>query len=290
MRIREPVVAGQFYPDEPKACRRAIESMLPPVDRPQFTDSLIGGLVPHAGWSYSGPVATTVFAALAASCQPKVVILFGGMHRHRGREAAVFGSGRWESPLGPVAIDARLVERILGYGNQIIDDPHAHEQEHSIEVQVPLVRHFFPEATVVPIMVPPTRAAVGAGEAVGRTLKAYRYQAVIVGTTDLTHYGPGYGFEPSGSGPPAHRWAKEENDRHFIDLVCDMNTDGLIDEARTKKNACSAGAATATLAACGVLGATRGILLEHTSSAEVYLGRGDLEPENFVGYAGMVLA
>jgi AmmeMemoRadiSam system protein B len=212
------------------------------------------------------------------------VILFGGVHRHHGQKAAIFASGRWETPLGPVEIDNRLTDRILGQTNLIADDPYAHETEHSLEVQMPFVKHLFPEARIVPVMVPPISQADEVGEAVARTLETYKYDAVIVGTTDLTHYGPDYGFTPEGIGPKANAWAKVENDRRFVDLLCTLKPKELVREATEHKNACSSGAAAATLGAVIGLGATEGVLLEHTTSAEVLPG----DQYDSVGYAGVI--
>lgn len=293
MRVREPVVAGQFYPADPERCRLDVEDLV----RAASTASAIpldrtpaGGLVPHAGWVYSGSVAAAVLTRLAAARQPGVIVLFGGVHRSRGRQAAMFGDGRWETPLGPVTVDARLAERVLGHSNLILEDPYAHEDEHSIEVQMPLVARLFPKARVLPIMVPPIPDAHQVGEAVARTLNAYHYDALIVGTTDLTHYGPAYGFTPRGMGSAARTWAKEENDRRFISLVCHMNEQEVVPEAVTRRNACSGGATAATIAACRKLGATSGILLQHTTSAEVTLARFGSEAEDSVGYAGIIFA
>lgn len=292
MRIRETVVAGQFYSADSGKCRAELSALLDTAagrdeDRLQPSGKIIGGLVPHAGWMCSGAVAAKVFRAMADARTPSVVVLFGGVHRFRGREAAVFGDGRWETPLGSIEIDSRLADRILGQTNLIVDDPFAHESEHSLEVQIPFVVTLFPNAKIVPIMVPPTARAPEVGEAVARTIQSYKYDALIVGTTDLTHYGPNYGFTSHGVGAEGNRWAREENDRRFIELVCDMRTAQIVEEAMTRRNACSAGAVAATMAAVRGLGATRGVLLEHTTSSDVLAGG---EMSDSVGYAGIVFS
>jgi len=291
MMIRDPIVSGQFYEEQEGACRAGVAALLAdlqPVSSP--TGHWYGGLVPHAGWVCSGTVAAHVFKTLAASRRPQTVVLFGGTHRYTGRAAAMFGHGCWATPLGRVAIDSRLAERIAGHTSLIADDAFAHEQEHSIEVQVPFVQHLFPDAKIVPIMVPSTPRAHEVGEAVARTLGAYDYDAVLVGTTDLTHYGPRYGFTPEGVGPQANRWAKEVNDRRFVDLLCGLKHDRLVAEATQYKNACSSGAAAATLGAVRALGATEGVLLAHTSSSEVLQQRVDNPLDDSVGYAGVAFA
>lgn len=297
MRVREPVVAGQFYAASADQCRLDLEQLLlaaraqgaaehqPPKGTP-----LYGGLVPHAGWVYSGSVAARVFCALAEATRPQTIICFGGVHRSRGREAAMFADGRWDSPLGPMTIDSRLGERVLSQTNLIIDDPFAHEHEHSIEVQMPFMSRLFPGAKFLPIMVPPGPRAAEVGEAVGRTVLAYDYDAIVVGSTDLTHYGPHYGFVPQGVGAAGNAWAKTENDRRFIDLVCELRSSDVVQEAMQHKNACSSGAVAATLAAAAKLGATRGLLLQHTTSSEIMAQHFAEDAEDSVGYAGIVFA
>jgi hypothetical protein len=225
---------------------------------------------------------------MATTATDPVVILFGGVHRYRGKQAAMFAAGRWETPLGRCSVNERLAERILGHTSLIVDDPYAHEEEHSIEVQLPFVQQLFPKVTIVPIMVPPASTAHAVGDSVARTLVAYKYDALILGTTDLTHYGPRYHFVPQGTGRQANAWAKVENDRRFIDLVVKMKSDEVVGEAAERRNACSAGAAAATMSACRVLGATQGVLLRHTTSSEVIAGMGEGDVEDSVGYAGIV--
>lgn len=302
--FRKAIVAGQFYPAGADACRKELEQYLDAAAAERRADApLVGGLVPHAGWRCSGAVAAGVFAALRDSWlarsgrrEPYVIVLFGGVHRYRGRSGALFTSGRWETPLGPVEIDSALCERLLEYAASarrglpglIVGDADAHEEEHSLEVQMPFLRHVFPEAKVAPILVPIDERATEIGQAVGIVLNAYDHDAMIIGTTDLTHYGPRYGFTPRGVGADANAWAKDDNDRRFVELLCSLKADELVPEASSRRNACNSGAAAATVAACVSLGATRGVLLEHTTSCEVLAQDVEGEQADSVGYAGIV--
>ena len=291
MRIREPIVAGQFYPAAPKECEADVTRLLDAVPlSPSAEKHLLGGIVPHAGWTCSGAVAARVFKYLAGTRQPTTVVLLGSVHRHRGKEAAVFGDGRWDTPVGPIEMDARLAERLCGQTNLIVDDPYAHEAEHSIEVQMPFVARLFPSAKVVPIMVPPSPHAVEIGEAIGRTLMLYNYDALVVGTTDLTHYGPSYGFAPRGTGAEGQRWAKTQNDRRLIDLVLRLDGNAIVPEAAEHRNACGSGAVAATVGAVRAMGATVATLLDHTTSAEVLRETASRERADSVGYAGVVFS
>ena len=286
MMIREPAVAGTFYPDSTGDCRRTIEaSFRKRVATPAIDGRIVGGLVPHAGWVCSGRVAASVISAIADQRSCTVFVVFGAVHRMQGPLGALFPGGRWNSPTGPITIDDRLAERVLSHTNLIAEDPYAHESEHSIEVQVPLIQHLFPDARLLPIMVPPSPHAVEIGEAVARTLTAYRYDAVVLASSDLTHYGKRYGFIPQGTGRNGLGWAKEVNDRRLIDLLLNLDAHAVIPEATQHRNACGSGAIAAAVAAAKVLGAERAVLLDHTTSAETV---GPDPENNAVGYAGMV--
>ncbi len=290
MPVREPAVAGQFYPDQASLCRQELNTLSARLPSTATrVERMIGGIVPHAGWMFSGAVTMEVFGALAAGRQPDVIVIFGGVHRYRSKLATVFGSGRWETPIGSVSVDDRLAARMLEASDTLVDDPGAHKTEHSIEVQMPMIAFAFSDVPVVPIMVPPGAAALSAGEAVGRVLVAEDRDAFVVGTTDLTHYGPAYGFTPHGIDAEAFVWAKEENDRRYIDLMCGMDAERAVAEAGAHRNACSSGAVAATIGAAKMLGATRGSLLSHTTSREVLMQSGRAGPVDSVGYAGVVL-
>jgi hypothetical protein len=289
MLVREPIVAGQFYPAGRAACLGQIEAMRPaslPADLPARP---VAGIVPHAGWTFSGRTALAVLEAIRARRTPKTFVLFGAVHR-RGRASAVFPAGRWETPLGPVEVDDWLAREVLARaGDLLADDPLAHEDEHSLEVQLPFIRHLFAGAKIVPIAVLPDERAPEIGRAVGRAIAGHEADAACLGSTDLTHYGPAYGFAPHGSGAEAVRWVRQENDRRMIDLMLRLDADAAVAEAARRMNACGAGAVAATLAAARELGAARGILADYTTSYDVMereTGRGDASA--LVGYAGVV--
>lgn len=295
MMIREPAVAGTFYPRERDRCLADLTGCLQragetPVTVDSTIERAIGGVVPHAGWICSGAVAGRVIREIAARHKPVVVVVFGAIHVTHGSRATVFPSGAWETPLGLAGVDGRLVERFCGQTNLLEPDAHAHEREHSIEVEVPFIQHLLPDSLIVPIMVPATERAAALGTAVGRACKNFGVDAVFLASTDLTHYGPGYGFVPRGVGPDGMKWAKEVNDRRMIDLILAMRESDAVAEAGSNLNACGSGAVAATIAACKAMGARRAMLLEHTTSYEVLTRLGHREAaRDAVGYAGIII-
>ncbi len=286
MRVREPVVAGQFYPTSRARCIAEIEQCLPQQMPANLPDPIVAGVVPHAGWSYSGPIAARVYAAIRAATAPQTIVVLSAMHRWGATRPSVYAAGAWATPLGEVAVDADLAGAVLAEGaGLLVDRPDAHADEHSAEVQMPFIQHLFPEAQVVPILMPADEMAVQVGAVIARTIAAARKRVVVVGTTDLTHYGPRfYGFAPAGIGQPALEWARA-NDRRVIDLMVELRAQEIVAESATHRNACGGGAVAATVAAARQLGAQRGVLLEYTTSHEIMPSG---PASDFVGYAALV--
>ncbi|MDD4890637.1 MAG: AmmeMemoRadiSam system protein B [Phycisphaerae bacterium] len=298
MPVREPVVAGTFYQAGAAACRRDCQALfaeamagLDAAEGPgrHLPERIVGGIVPHAGWIYSGEPAARTLEAIARGRTPATFVIFGAMHLARGREGLLFGSGGWRTPLGDVDVDEPLAATLAAATDLIVASAAAHLEERSIEVQVPLIRHRFPAAKIVPILVPPSGVAHEIGAAVGKAIRSAGADAVVLGSTDLTHYGPRFPFTPRGLGPAALRWAKEVNDAGVIRLVETLAAERVVAETEKNSNACGGGAVAATLAAAAAMGATRGVVLEHVTSYEVMLKRFGERSDDAVGYLSAVL-
>ena len=290
MNVRLPYRAGSFYPASPGRCREDVHCLTDSVDLPtDLPQGLRGGLVPHAGWTYSGKLAAGTLKALCAGGAPKTFVVLGADHTGAARQGEVFDSGAWQTPVGDLSIDEELASALLDAASSLRANPQAHTQEHSIEVQTPLIQILAPEAKFVPITVPPTAPAVQIGEAIGEVLSRGPGPTVVVGSTDLTHHGGHFG-SPHGTGRAGEQWSRQ-NDRRMLDLIEAMEAERIIVEARERMNACGAGAVAATVAACKCLGATRGLCLEYTNSYElIHATMPDYADDTTVGYASVVFA
>ena len=264
----------------------AIEAFLRGFTPPALPGVPVGGVVPHAGWSFSGKTAARVFATLEqGGAKPSTFVFLGALHRLSTDRPALYPRGAWETPLGELPVNESLARELLEADIGVEADPSAHHGEHSIEVSLPFIRHFFPEADFVPIVCPPRRDCPQFGRALGAVLRDK--PVVVLASTDLTHYGEGYGFAPAGSDAGTALRFVNENDGRIIRLVENLDADAIVQEAKSRMNACGSGALAAAVAAARVMGAQKGILVEYTTSYDVY-------PEDpvyrVVGYAGMVLA
>jgi hypothetical protein len=287
---RQPYRAGSFYEAEPKACRRSATAMVNAAALPEdLPEVLYGGLVPHAGWVFSGRTAAATLKALARRGRLERVVLFGADHWGLADGAAVYDKGAWGTPLGEVPIDEEMAQVLLKSCSLLDARPNAHGREHSLEVQLPLMQVLSPQVRIVPVNVSPSDQAAQVGRQIGEALREHFPQASVVGSTDLTHYGPQYGFTPGGVGPGGVQWAKE-NDQRLLKLIQSMQADQIVGETSARQNACGGGAIAAALAACAALGATRGLCLEYTTSADVMEKVYRAASDDAVGYAAVVFA
>ncbi|MEW6250599.1 MAG: AmmeMemoRadiSam system protein B [Planctomycetota bacterium] len=282
--VRPAAFAGRFYPGSPEACAQMAAECL----RGAAAPPAVGAVVPHAGWVYSGAVAAKSLAGIAAF-RPDTVVIFGAVHGLDRNRASLWPRGAWQTPLGELEVDEDLARR-FAEDAAIVSDLDAHRYEHSIEVQLPLLKRLLPDVRIVPIGVRPGLDAAEIGRVCADKAGDYDRRVAWVGSTDLTHYGPAFGFEPYGRGAAGVRWAKEVNDRRFIALVQQLQAEALVAEAAEHHNACGPGAIAALLAAMRAIRATRYTELEHTCSADVKLGA-DADRADSVGYeAGVFLA
>jgi AmmeMemoRadiSam system protein B len=289
MQIRKPAVAGQFYPGDRETCLEEIRACLPAeVPGEGLPEPLVGGLVPHAGWTFSGALAALVFSAVKRRRGAVgTFVVFGAAHGYFGTKPALDGSEAWDTPVGRTPIDESLRATLRDCGVAVVDAS-AHRHEHSIEVQVPFLQHLFPEARLLPILVPTNDSALDLGRTVAEQVQASNTTIVALGSTDLTHYGPRYGFTPMGIGSEALHWASEVNDRQFIDLALRLEPQRLLTNALENGNACGPGAAAAAIATAKKLGAQKGVLLAHTNSNDVMLREMGTTSRDSVGYAAIV--
>jgi AmmeMemoRadiSam system protein B len=177
---RPPAVAGAFYPADPSVLASTVDKLLDTVDIPDDDKLAPAYVVPHAGYRYSGATAAHVYARLRRhSIHIGRIVLVGPAHRVRLAGCAAPTTARWLTPLGPVPIAP--AQGVAGLAAD--DAPHA--PEHSLEVQLPFLQRAVPGVPVLPIVV-----GVSTVDTVAAVIEAVAPDAVLLCSTDLSHYHP----------------------------------------------------------------------------------------------------
>jgi len=293
--------AGTWYPAGGGACEEAIRAF--EAEMPGGSSGTDGedhgadgedppsppsrwGVVPHAGWVYSGRLAARVFRALPAETPGEspvdLVIVLGG-HLRPEDPVLAMTEGSWQTPLGNLKIHRGFRADLESLPRIRFEDAHFHDPDNSVELQLPFVAHRFPQAKLLPLRVPPGPDALVLGRLLADCLERTGLNAVAVASTDLTHYGPNYGFEPHGRGEAGLRWVTTENDPAYIDAVTSGEGERILRVAAERHNACSSGA----VAALNEIARRQGARFEPLA----YATSSDIMPHdatNFVGYVGGV--
>jgi len=268
--LRQPAVAGRFYPADPAELTALIRNYTR-TDSHHQPSSVKACLVPHAGYIYSGHVTGAVLARIAL---PRKIIVLGVRHYPRGEQAAILSSGAWRTPLGDAPIDEPLAEALRKACPLLREDSVAHSAEHSLEVQLPFLQVLSPGFTFVPVALGTARfeSLVSVGEAIARVLENSKESVLLLTTSDLNHY------EDDAT--------TRIKDRKAIDQLLALNPRGLYDACRDEDiSMCGLGPAAAMLTALNALGTKKTELVKYATSADV---SGDLHA--VVGYAGMVFS
>lgn len=269
-----------WYPVSREDCKSEIESYLKGWSPPRIPfEERRGGIVPHAGWYFSGKLATRVLSSLRSNKKLDLVVVYGG---HLGPKdyPRIVLEEVWETPMGDIEIETKIVKSLMKRIEFKEESPYS--GDNTIEIQLAMIKYFFPETKIIAIRSPASSKAIMIGREVANIIREEGISAIAIGSTDLTHYGPNYGFVKKGVGPSSVEWVKKENDKGFIDHALRMDMEGLLRHAEENYSACSAGAAASSMATCNVLGAEKGFLIDYYTSYDI------LPDQSFVGYAGII--
>ena len=291
--VRHPAVAGGFYPNDPDVLRAMVDRLLAAATAEALAAQapaaeahpralagpLLGLLVPHAGLVFSGLVAAHAWRLLATD-PPDTTVLLGTNHTAGWlRGIGAWDAGGWDSPLGRVQVDEGLAGAIAGLGPGFCVDRAAHDDEHSLEIQLPFLRRVAPAMRIVPLAVSTGTGAAARelGERLGRFLGERLVagaRIVLVASSDAAHY-------------PAARDAERATEALLPPMLA-LDPVGLAEREERLVRAgipglrcgmCGIEPSVVGLAALRALGATRGELLAAATSADA---GGD--PRRTVGY------
>ena len=260
MNTRPAAVAGSWYPAVAAALKREVEAYLAAVPDTTPMARVTAVIAPHAGLMFSGPVGAHAYKA-AARGQYDVAVLVGPSHFVAFDGVALYPDGEFASPLGPASIDSDGA-RAVAASAVVRPMPAAHRREHSLEMQLPFLKHVLPDVPIVPLLMGhqtrDTITALGSGLAA-----AFRdRRALLVASTDLSHY-----FDAA---------TAAQLDGRVRDAVAAMDPESLLDlfeqypeHERGRYVACGGGPAISVLLAARALGARDARVLKYAHSGEI---------------------
>ncbi len=270
--VKQPAVAGSFYPADPKVLGATVDAFLAAAgDQPGGNGRLIALIAPHAGYQFSGQVAAYSYRHIRER-DVETVILIGVSHYESFSGASVYTQGSMATPLGNVEINTEMARALLDDKSQVVFNPDVYAREHSLEVQLPFLQRTRQKVRIVPILLgAPTQASFSyLLEKLTEIMRTHP-ETIIIASTDLSHYHD-------------YRTAKKM-DGKILDAVGRMSVEDAERVLRSGEGEmCGSFAVLLTMAAARNLGATSGRVFHYANSGDV-TGKKD----SVVGYAAVGL-
>lgn len=265
---RKAIVAGMFYPSTEEELLNQIEdsfnSKFGPGSLPKTTKNkeILGIIAPHAGYQFSGPGAAWAYKEIAESKSPDIYILLGLSH---SGFPSCLSLEDWETPLGTVNTDKDF-QRVLIANSGLKQNEEAHANEHSIEVQLPFLQFINKEQTkIAPIIVSENYQEIA--KAIAKTIEQTRKKAIIIASSDFTHYGINYGFFPFSSDIKENL---QKLDKGAIEHIQNLNPKGFLDYInKTGATICGKIPIATAIETCKLLNAKKAKLLKYYTSGDI---------------------
>lgn len=281
---RRPIVAGQFYEEGSEELREQISSCFKnkfgPGELPgkRKDNQIFGIIAPHAGYVYSGPCQAWAFKEIAESSLPEVYVIIG--LSHAGYSTCI-SLEDWETPLGVIKTDKELGAALIEKGIRVNEKSHLNE--HSLEVQIPFLQFVNEEEVkILPIIASEDIDYRELAEKIVKAIDETGKKAVLIASSDFTHFGVSYGYMPFASDVKQKLY---ELDRKAISFVENLNSTKFLQYTdETRATICGKQAVAVVAEACKMLGAKQGKLLQYYTSGDIF---GDYR--NAVGYASIII-
>jgi MEMO1 family protein len=251
--VRKPAVAGYFYPSEPDKLKRQIENLLAESKPESDYQNIFGIVSPHAGYIYSGRTAAFGYN-LVRNRNYSTVVILSPSHREYFPGISVYDGNYYETPLGEIELNLKMVEELTRESRIIFKGIEGHRQEHAIEVQLPFLQTVMKDFTILPIVIG-DQGDMFVNELASKLAEVADDKTLVIASSDLSHY---Y------SGDAAYK-LDSVVERH----ISDFNYDGLQNDLNNGNcEACGGGAIVAMMKAASILNRKKSVVLNHSNSGD----------------------
>lgn len=186
--VREPAVAGSFYPSNPTELKSQLALFFDAAKNKTTCENAAAIIVPHAGYVFSGEVAATAYAKLNREKQYSRIFIIGTSHHIAMNGASVYNGSGFKTPLGIADVDLEVAGKLLENGKLFKVNPAAHDREHSIEVQIPFLQYWLKKPfKIVPVIISTQNAQTC--QKIAQALKPwFNDENLFVISSDFSHY------------------------------------------------------------------------------------------------------
>ncbi len=270
--VREPIVAGMFYESDSEELKEQISGCFTHEFGPGSLDGtngkkIVGVVAPHAGYPYSGPGAAWCFKEIAESELPDLFIIIG--LSHSGYRSCV-SLEDWKTPLGVVKNDKEFTNKLVENSKLEVNEE-AHNQEHSLEVQLPFLQFVnkdnIDKVRFVPIIASSDLDYKEIAESIKKTIDKTNKRVIVIASSDFTHYGINYGYMPFSKDIKENLY---KLDKDAIEFIEKLDSKGFLQYVNEKKTTiCGQYPIAVMIELCRLLGASKANLLKYYTSGDI---------------------
>jgi len=254
--IKDPNVAGTFYPQDPRELSSMLDAYLSEVSIERPYADIFALISPHAGYVYSGKIASYGYKSIKDKSY-KTIVIIGPSHHYNFKGVSIYPQGSFRTPLGDVQIDSVFAQGLLNKYEDIVSKRDLFQKEHSIEVQIPFLQKVLSGFKIVPILM--RDASFSTCQKLSELIKAQigdRKDILVIASTDMYH---GYDYEEA-----------DRIDALTLSMLKNMDAQGLYEGlSQNKLQLCGGYPVVTVLMLAKSLGHDKLDVLAHSNSAQI---------------------
>lgn len=252
--VREPAVAGMFYPSSPSKLASEIKAHLDCVNLAKPYEKVFGIVSPHAGYAYSGKTAAHVYKAVQNKSYNTVIII-SPSHREYFPGVSIYGGDAYKTPFGEIELDKEMIAKLIAEKGYIFEGMNGHRSEHALEVQLPFLQTVLKGFKLVPIVMGDQRKSF-VDTLAEKLAQVVDDETLIVASSDLSHF---------------HSKAEADRlDSKVEKKISEFDYEGLLSDLENQEcEACGGGPIAVLLKTANLKGVHNVEILSRTDSGDV---------------------